>query len=55
MNPSQMPEYPLGWSGWIVPLVLVTVLVLTGKFSPPTDAPLPTTKTPAEGSPAERR
>ena len=24
----------LGWSGWIVPLVLVVVLALTGQFSP---------------------
>ncbi len=35
----------LGWSGWIVPLVLVVVLVVTGQFSPakhPTAPPVVT-------------
>jgi RsiW-degrading membrane proteinase PrsW (M82 family) len=27
----------LGWSGWIVPLALVVVLVATGQFAPPRD------------------
>ncbi|MER3388608.1 MAG: CPBP family intramembrane glutamic endopeptidase [Microcella sp.] len=45
----------LGWSGWIVPLVLVIVLAATGKFSPRPDAPAPSTVAPAEGSPVERR
>lgn len=30
----------LGWSGWIVPVALVTVLLATGKFRRPSDRPI---------------
>jgi membrane protease YdiL (CAAX protease family) len=47
----------LGWSGWIVPLVLVVVLAATGQFRPrevasPQEVP---SAAAADGSPAERR
>jgi len=48
----------LGWSGWIVPLALVIVLVATGRFRRPSPAPLPdersTTRATAENSSPEK-
>ncbi len=48
----------LGWSGWIVPLALVIVLVATGRFRRPSPAPLPdersTTRATAETSSPEK-
>jgi membrane protease YdiL (CAAX protease family) len=41
----------LGWSGWIVPLVLVAVLVATGQFRPATST---SKRSPAEKSPTEQ-
>ena len=47
----------LGWSGWIVPLALVVILALTGRFSPPSSraASEQPVGDPADESPAERR
>lgn len=49
----------LGWSGWIVPLVLVIVLGALGKFSPPRESEVAPVAdqaaVPADESPAERR
>ncbi len=46
----------LGWSGWIVPLVLVVVLALTGKFSPREAAErVEPGAAEADGSPLTRR
>lgn len=36
----------LGWSGWIVPLILVVVLIATGQFAPTKDLPAPTQVSP---------
>ncbi|WP_255266051.1 CPBP family glutamic-type intramembrane protease [Microbacterium hominis] len=49
----------LGWSGWIVPLALVIVLVASDRFRRPSPAPLPdersTTRAAAEASSRRRR
>lgn len=42
----------LGWSGWIVPLALVAVLVATGRFRRPAPAPAAAAATPAGASSA---
>ncbi|WP_130178510.1 CPBP family intramembrane glutamic endopeptidase [Cryobacterium sp. SO1] len=42
---------PLGWSGWIVPLALVIVLVATGQFRRPATVQTETAQTAAEAKP----
>lgn len=46
----------LGWSGWIVPLALVAVLIATGRFTPAEDPAVPPpTETSPQGPPTGPR